>query len=124
MTYTVSDDAIKVLFVCGIVVAFWVSTCITRTVQGSSRATAVIDGTWVRIEGWAIGQFFHYVILGFLVPRWWLHYIACGVAFEFAELLISRWSEHIDGAVVKDKVINSIGVMTGVGLRAVLQHSI
>ena len=40
------------------------------------------------------------------------------------ELLLSKWSEYVHGAVVKDTIINAIGVMTGVGLRAVLQRSI
>ena len=117
-------DVLKVLFVYGIVVVFWGCACITRTLQRSSSCTAVIDQTWVDIKGWSIGHFFHYMILGFIVPRWWLCYIAAGVAFELVELLLSKWSEYVHGAVVKDTIINTIGVMTGVGLRAVLQRSI
>ena len=46
------------------------------------------------------------------------------MAFELVELLLSKWSEYVHGAVVKDTIINSIGVMTGVGLREILQRSI
>ena len=58
------------------------------------------------------------------LPRWWLYYIAAGVAFELVELLLSKWSEYVHGAVVKNTIINSIAVMTRVGLRAILQRSI
>jgi hypothetical protein len=108
-----------------LVIAFWVTAVMVRRLRAPAKPTAWIDDPWVDANGWSVGHFVHYALLGFIKPQWWPHFVAWSVVFEVLEAFLANlrmqgWSEFVKAAVVKDSVINTLGVLTGIGLRFAL----
>lgn len=116
------DTRVAVCCVYILVIAFWVAAVMARRICAPHQPTAWLDCPWAEANGWAVGHFVHYAVLGFLMPRWWLVFVSLGVAFELLEtalvaLQLPGCSEFVRAAVIKDSIVNTIGVLSGMGLR-------
>jgi hypothetical protein len=90
-----------------LVIAFWVTAVMVRRLRAPAKPTAWIDDPWVDANGWSVGHFVHYALLGFIKPQWWPHFVAWSVVFEVLEAFLANlrmqgWSEFVKAAVVKD----------------------
>jgi hypothetical protein len=95
-----------------IVITFWISIVIYRQTQN-------IDVGWMRDDifpscnGWCVGHFIHYTLLGFFAPSYWWVFMLIGHLFEYVEMILGNYSKYIDSKVVDDTLTNSAGVLVG-----------
>lgn len=82
--------------------------------------------TYARLDvnGWCIGHFVTYALLGYVAPDYWHHFIAIGVVFEAFELLIEDSVKFVDCKLMDDIVVNTLGVMCGVFFAATSQRKL
>lgn len=66
-------------------------------------------------NGWCIGHFFNYLLLGFFAPKYILYAITIGTFFELFELFVQRatMTKFVDAKVVDDVIINTLGAIIG-----------
>ena len=66
-------------------------------------------------NGWCVGHFFNYVLLGFFAPKYLLHAIVIGALFEIFELFVQNatMTDFVDAKVAEDVLTNSAGAVLG-----------
>ena len=66
-----------------------------------------------KCNGWCIGHFIHYVLLGYFAPNFIGILIILGILFELLEIPLNKASKYIDSKLVQDSIVNTIGLMVG-----------
>ena len=64
-------------------------------------------------NGWCIGHFIHYLILGYLAPNYIWMLALIGFMFELIEIPLNNISKYIDGKLIQDTFVNIIGLIFG-----------
>lgn len=114
-----------VIYVYAIAIIFWLTLVVWREVNQKDvkwmRQVYVEDVPVVdELNGWAIGHFLNYLVLGFLAPQLWPYIAAAGVAFELLEVPMGAVvSKYIDSKLIEDTIVNTTGLAIGVLLRHV-----
>jgi hypothetical protein len=62
---------------------------------------------------WCIGHIINYFLLGYLAPDYIIYAFIIGILFEYFEIFLSKMIKYVDGDVIKDTIINSIGLFLG-----------
>lgn len=62
---------------------------------------------------WCIGHIINYFLLGYLAPNYIIHTFIIGFLFEFFEIYLSNFTPYMNGNVMRDSTINSIGLLLG-----------
>lgn len=62
---------------------------------------------------WCIGHIINYFLLGYLAPDYIIYAFIIGILFEYFEIFLSKMIKYVDGHVIKDTIINSIGLFLG-----------
>jgi len=107
-----SSDMIAIIIINVTVVIFWLTIVFYR--QWKKR-----DLKWMRDDiyplcnGWCIGHFIHYMMLGIFAPKYWYIFMFAGFIFELIELFLGKFSKYIDSKIVDDTLTNSAGVIVG-----------
>ena len=55
----------------------------------------------------------NYFLLGYLAPDYIIYAFIIGILFEYFEIFLSKMIKYVDGDVIKDTIINSIGLFLG-----------
>ena len=66
-----------------------------------------------KCNGWCIGHFIHYLILGYLAPDYLLILIIFGFIFELIEIPLNKLSHYIDSKIIQDTFVNTCGLICG-----------
>jgi len=66
-------------------------------------------------NGWCIGHFFNYLLLGFFAPKYAILAIIIGAVFELIETLIQNTTptKFVDGKIAEDIFTNTVGTIVG-----------
>ncbi len=114
MTRTLAKQRHAILVVYLVVIAFWLATIVYRTMLAESDIAVLRHAyTTLDVNGWCIGHFMHYLVLGFLAPHYWRELIAAGFAFEVFEKLVEANVPYVDAKIMHDGVVNGLGVICG-----------
>lgn len=62
---------------------------------------------------WCIGHIINYFLLGYLAPDYIIYAFIIGILFEYFEIFLSKIIKYVNGDVIKDTIINSIGLFLG-----------
>jgi len=62
---------------------------------------------------WCIGHIINYFLLGYFAPSYIIHVFIIGFVFEFFEIYLSNFTPYAYGNVMRDSIINSIGLLLG-----------
>ena len=66
-----------------------------------------------KCNDWCIGHIINYILLGYLAPDYIIYAFIIGILFEYFEIFLSKMIKYIDGHVIRDTIINSIGLFLG-----------
>ena len=66
-----------------------------------------------KCNGWCVGHFIHYLILGYLAPDYLLILIFFGFIFELIEIPLNNLSPYIDSKIIQDTFVNTCGLICG-----------
>ena len=118
------DYQIKnIIIVCLIALTYWISITIYRINKGSDIESLRRD-IFKDCNGWCVSHIIQYMVMGFIASKYWYISVLIGVGFEFVEMLIENHIEHVDSNLIKDSVINSLGVLIGICLQQVFKVKI
>ena len=112
----------NIIIINSIVVVFWLSIVFYRQFYNVDLEFLRND-IFPNCNGWCIGHFFHYALLGFFAPSYWWIFMIVGFIFEFIEMFLGKFSKYIDSKVIDDTLTNSAGVLFGLfvlGISSVL----
>lgn len=62
---------------------------------------------------WCIGHIINYFLLGYLAPDYIIYALIIGILFEYFEIILSKITKYVNSDVIKDSIINSIGLFLG-----------
>jgi len=102
-----------------IVILFWISIIVYRQVCDVD-VNIMRDNVFNNCNGWCVGHFIHYALLGFFAPSYWWLFMLIGHIFEYVELFLGKYFKYIDSKVVDDTLTNSAGVLCGLLLNRLL----
>ena len=112
----------NVLIINIIVILYWISTLIYR--QLNKEDIEILHKNIVgTCNGWCVSHFIHYLFLGYFAPKYLPFMILQGILFELLEKLFS-FHEYIDSNIIKDTLINTIGLFVGLILFKFFPHKV
>ena len=62
---------------------------------------------------WCVSHIVNYFLLGYLAPSYIIHVFIIGLLFEHLEIYLSKMNKYIHGNVIRDNMINFIGLLLG-----------
>lgn len=62
---------------------------------------------------WCIGHIINYFLLGYLSPDYIIYAFIIGILFEYFEMYLSKITKYVHGNVLRDGIINFIGLALG-----------
>ena len=71
-----------------------------------------------------MSHFFHYLLLGYCAPKYWLYIILISILFEIIEIPLNTLSKYIDSKLIEDSIINILGVIIGIILYKIFPNKI
>jgi len=105
----------NIIIVYGIGLIYWISLVLYREFTNKDIDFLRIN-RFLNCNGWCISHFFHYIVLGYCAPNYWIYIIFIGIIFECIEFGLNNISPFIDSKIIEDTIINTIGVLFGIGL--------
>ena len=97
-----------IIYACVIIYAL--STVIYRYLTNRKFKTKEY---FYKCNDWCIGHIINYFLLGYLAPDYIIYAFIIGILFEYFEIFLSKMIKYIDGHVIRDTTINSIGLFLG-----------
>lgn len=104
----------NILLIYSLVIIFAITTLIYRYITGSDIKVLKID--YYDCNGWCVLHFINYLLLGFFAPKYWKLIILIGILFEFFEYILQKYFQYIKFKLIKDPIINTIGLFVGIGI--------
>ena len=106
----------NLIFIYSIVFLFFIGTLIYRYVNDAYMNQKYMNLINYDCNGWCILHFINYLLLGFFAPKYWKLIIIIGILFELLEYILQYKFIHIKSKPIKDPIINTIGLFTGIGI--------
>jgi len=102
----------NIIFLYFIGIILWLSIVFYR--EYYNKDVLILRKNFIdKCNGWCVGHFFHYMLLGYFAPVYWKYLIIIGIIFELIEIPLNKLSKFIDGKLIQDPITNSLGVFTG-----------
>lgn len=97
-----------ILYAC--VILYFVLTIIYRYLTNSNFSKKEY---FYKCNYWCIGHIINYFLLGYLAPDYIIYALIIGILFEYFEIILSKITKYVNSDVIKDSIINSIGLFLG-----------
>jgi uncharacterized protein YacL len=102
----------NIIILFGIGFTYWVGTVLYREIN-KKEINILKNNLLLKCDGWCVSHFFHYLLLGYLAPKYIHFIILIGITFELFEIILHKFSKYVDGKPFSDTITNSLGALTG-----------
>ncbi len=97
-----------IIYVC--VIIYFISTVSFRYLTNRDFKT---KNFFYKCNDWCIGHIINYFLLGYLSPDYIIYAFIIGILFEYFEIYVSKYIKYAEGDVLRDGIINFIGLALG-----------
>lgn len=113
------NEILNIIIINVVVVIFWLGIVFYRQTNNVD-VDFMRNDIFKNCNGWCVGHFIHYTLLGFFAPSYWWLFMLIGHVFEYIEMFLGQYSKYIDSKVVDDTLTNSAGVLFGLLLNKLI----
>lgn len=104
---------------------WWIATVIYRdyiakkdinTLRKTYFCAPIKNGCQIyNCNGWCIGHFIQYLLLGYFAPKYSIYAVIIGALFEIVEHIIqqNKFSNFVDAKITEDIFTNTLGTIIG-----------
>lgn len=93
-----------------IVFLYWIVTVFYRCLNNTDFSK---KNFFYKCNQWCIKHLIHHFFIGYLAPDYIIYALVIGILFEYFENICYIYNKYIDGNVIRDTIINSIGLFIG-----------